>query len=70
MKTKGRVSTFFQPRGFGFINALVGGKLVSYFFHISACLTEPQIDAEVSFTPAVGAKGPMATDVEVIGRAA
>lgn len=43
---------------------------MSYFFHISACLTEPQVDAEVLFTPAVGKKGPMAVDVEVTGRAA
>jgi len=68
MKTKGRIATFFQTRGFGFINTSIEGKLVSYFFHISACLNEPQTDAEVLFTPAVGEKGPVATDVEVVGR--
>jgi cold shock CspA family protein len=67
MKTKGRVSAFISTRGFGFINASVDGRLVSYFFHISACLTEPQVDAEVLFTPGVGAKGPLATDIEVVG---
>jgi cold shock CspA family protein len=67
MKIKGRVSTFFQSRGFGFINASVDGRLVSYFFHISACLAEPQINAEVLFTPGISKKGPLATEIEVGG---
>jgi cold shock CspA family protein len=68
MKTKGRIATFFQTRGFGFINTSIEGKLVSYFFHISACLNEPQVDCDVLFTPAVGKKGPVAIDVEVLGK--
>jgi cold shock CspA family protein len=67
MKIKGRISAFFSTRGFGFINASVDGRLVSYFFHISACSVEPQIDAVVLFTPGVSKKGPVATDIEIIG---
>jgi cold shock CspA family protein len=69
MKT-GRIVTYFEERGFGFIHEYVADasstkKLNQWFFHISSCICEPKARLEVKFEIAEGKKGPMAVNVDV-----
>ena len=66
MKIEGTLVTWFEPRGFGWVHENRGGKLFSYFLHISKVLGgNPRVGATVRFNPDQTLKGPVALDAEI-----
>ena len=66
MKSEATVKFYNQDKGFGFLTKPDGKDI---FFHISEwnAVAEPQGDERVTFTEGHGQKGPVATQIELIG---
>jgi cold shock CspA family protein len=66
----GYISVYFDTRGFGFINEVVGGVVLSYFYHLKDMMRGvPKAGERVSFLPVAGKKGLAAKEVTVGGAA-
>lgn len=63
---EGKVKFYNADKGFGFITKPDG---VDIFFHISSwnAVAEPQGDERVKFDVEQGNKGPVATNIELLG---
>lgn len=66
MKSEATVKFYNAEKGFGFLTKPDG---VDIFFHISewSSNSEPQGDERVTFTEGQGNKGPVATQIDLIG---
>ncbi len=67
----GYIAVYFDTRGFGFINEIVDGVVLSYFYHLKDMQHGvPKAGELVSFLPVAGKKGLAARSVVVVGGAA
>ncbi len=61
-----RISMYFETRAFGFLNEVVDGVVLSYFFHLKDVkYGVPKTGELCSFLPGAGEKGLKAKDVIV-----
>lgn len=69
MSLIGRIDLYRQQGGWGFVHSVGSdGCLNKFFFHVSSVVIgEPRVDAKVKFVPSEGSKGPVATEIEVLG---
>lgn len=60
----GKIVTYFQERGFGFIHQpQEGGSFKAWFFHVNKCWCEPRVGMQVTFEESTGDKGLRAVNV-------
>lgn len=66
----GHIAVYFDARGFGFINEICDGVVLSYFYHLRDVVRGvPKAGEFVSFLPGAGEKGLRAKEVTVGGAA-
>lgn len=69
-RRNGYIAVYFDTRGYGFINEIVDGVVLSYFYHLKNMLRGvPKAGELCSFLPVAGQKGLAAREV-IIGGAA
>lgn len=69
-RQRGHISVHFDTRAFGFINQVVDGVVLSFFYHLKDVkYGVPKTGELCTFLPAVGEKGLKAKEVIVGGAA-
>ena len=66
----GKIVSYFEDRGFGWIHEVSDGGLHQYFFHIRQCRFEPRKGGLVEFEISQGPKGLAALNVRELVPAA
>ena len=69
MKEEGFFTSWFTSKGYGWIQRIENGETKSYFAHISQVGNGiPQIGDRARFQIAGGKRGPVAKNIEIVGR--